>query len=202
MTGSAPLRSIPIAIASLAIAALPGGCSSAGSYFPCDLGLVWTYSVRTGFGAEHVEEIRVARRLTVASAEGVELEGPLASSRLAWKGSTLWLESLANARFVPAAPILDTESRPMRWKGQVMTAFGSEPAKGQLSQRAEKLTVEGRPFEAMRTELAIDRPLGQTVLTTWFARGVGIVRQEQRTRGVMDLRLEWIAGPKSGPSKR
>jgi hypothetical protein len=86
----------------------------------------------------------------------------------------------------------------MRWEGALQTAFGQEKATGTLQHETEKLKPGSRTFETVRSELKIARPLGETVLTTWFAEGVGIVRQEQRTRGELDLRLEWVAGPVRG----
>ncbi len=179
-------------------AALVAGCASTKDLFPCDRGLEWTYSVRTGFGAEHVEDIRIGRRVTVAGAEGFTFEGPLGESRHAWKGGTLWCESLPNASFSPAAPLFDGGQTNRKWQGEIVTVFGKEPAKATLTHRDEKLTLGGRPFETVRTDLEIDRPIGRTTLTTWFAREVGIVRQEQRTRGALDLRMDWISGPKQG----
>jgi hypothetical protein len=182
----------PAALGLIALA----GCGSGDAYLPSRPGLEWSYSVRTGFGAEHVEAVRLRGGQTVAGADGFELSGPLGASRLAWRGSVLWLESLPNAGFEPAAPMLAADGTARNWKGEVRTLFGREPAKARLSHRFEKLTIAGRPFETLRSDLAIDRPLGATTVTTWFAKDVGILRQEQRTRGALDLRLEWVAGPK------
>lgn len=173
-------------------------CAANSSYFPSDVGLKWTYSVRTGFGAEHVEDVEVERRLSVAGTEGFEIGGPMGSSRLAWKRGVLWAERMANVAFSPPLPIFAEDRRAMRWEGTLRTAFGLEKASALLEHDSDTLKPGGRVFETVAAKLTMQRPLGETILTTWFAEGVGIVRQDQRTRDELDLRLEWVAGPSRG----
>lgn len=179
-----------------AVAAL-AGCLGTSELFPREAGVEWTYSIRTGFGAESVEDVRLVRTTAVAGAEGMALIGAFGESRLAWRDGALWVESLANTGFSPAAPIVAADGRFRSWKGTITTAFGEESASGRLRQRNAELTVAGRKFATVEAELELERPLGTTRITTWFAPKIGILRQEQRTRGSLDVRLEWVAGPRS-----
>lgn len=171
------------------------GCSPGRNLLPSEPGTKWTYDVRTGFGAGHVEDVRVARRLSVAGTEGFELSGPLGQSRMAWKEGTLWMDRTNGVSFDPPAPLLKADESAASWKGKLRMPFGTEVATGSLSHGKETLKIAGRNFETTRSELSFERAVGTTTITTWFAAGTGIVRQEQRTRGALDLRLEWVAGP-------
>jgi hypothetical protein len=178
-------------------ALVAASCGSSDSLMPDRTGLTWTYSVRTGFGAQFVEDVRIMRRLSVTGAEGFELSGPMGAARLAWKKGALWAQDFGNARALPAIPLLRLDRQPAEWNGTLETAFGLEKAAGRLTHSTERLQKGGRKWETVRTELTLERPLGATTLTTWFAPGVGIVRQEQRTRGTLDLRIEWVSGPRA-----
>jgi len=171
------------------------GCGTSGGLMPDEPGMQWTYDVRTGFGAGHVAEVRVARRLSVAGSEGFELAGALGNAQFAWRDGTLWVDRLSNVRLNPPAPLLRKDRQRAAWTGKLETPFGTESAKADLAHTEEKIKIAGRTFEAVRSELRLERNLGTTTLLTWFAPGVGIVRQEQRTRGALDFRLEWVAGP-------
>jgi hypothetical protein len=179
----------------LAAMLLVAGCNSGGSYFPDEPGMVWTYSVRTGHGAQHVEQVRVARRTTVAGTEGFALAGPLGTSRLAWKRGALWAEELPGARLLPPLPLFRNDLEPASWEGMIESPMGKGKARATLIHAEEKLKIGGRTFAAVRAELKIERRAATTVLTSWLAPGVGILRQEQRTDGALELRMEWVAGP-------
>lgn len=165
---------------------------------PEDVGTRWTYSVRTGFGAEHVEDIRIARHLSVAGTRGFEMIGPMGSSRLAWREGALWADRFSNVGFEPPIPLLRADRRPAEWKGKWITPFGTETATGTLKHSTAELSIDGMKFSAVVSELSFARQTGTTTLTTWFAPGTGIVRQEQRARGTLELRLQWVAGPNRG----
>lgn len=177
---------------------MAASCGKSDTRFPTDVGTTWTYSVRNGFGAEHVEDVRVARRLTVAGVEGFELQGPLGSTRMAWRSGTLWCESFANVSLRPPLPLWDPNRKTQAWKGTIETSFGEEAATARIAWDESKIEIDGIRFETMRTQCFLERPQGETQLTTWIAPGVGIVRQEQRTRDALDLSVEWVAGPKRG----
>lgn len=61
--------------------------------------------------------------------------------------------------------------------------------------KAEKLDLGGRKLSTTKVETRLTIA-GQAVeLDTWFAAGIGIVRQEQRTDGKQDLAIELLSGP-------
>lgn len=171
------------------------GCGQPDHYYPSEVGTKWTYDVRSAFGATHVEEVEVARRLSVAGTEGFELSGGLGVSRLAWKRGVLWGDTFANVRAQPPLPLLSTDKGRRNWEGTLETVFGREKARATLTHQAETKIIAGRKFDTLRAELSIERPLGTTSLITWYVPGLGIGRQEQRTRGTLELRVEWVAGP-------
>jgi len=172
-------------------------CSSGSSLMPSDVGTTWTYKVRTGFGAQHVVDATITKRLSVTGAEGFELSGPLGATRMAWKDGTLWAQNFGNAQAMPALPLLHEDRRPSEWKGILETAIGKERATARLTHANEKLESAGRTISTTRTQLVIKRPRSTTTLTTWFAEGIGIVRQEQRSDGEFELRLDRVSGPRS-----
>lgn len=171
------------------------GCSSGGNLMPSEPGTKWTYEVRTGFGAGHVEDVEVSRRLSVANSEGFELNGALGGSRLAWREGALWADRLPNVRFIPPIPILRQDLEPTAWTGKIETPFGQESATAKLRHSEVEKTIGGRKFKAVRSELQVERNVGLTTLSTWFAPDTGIVLQEQHTGGALDLRLTWVSGP-------
>ena len=107
----------------------------------------------------------------------------------------LWGDTFANVRAKPPLPLLSPDKTRQNWTGTLETVFGRESARAVLTNRSEKWTLGSRKYDAIRAELAIERPLGTTSLITWYVPGVGMMRQEQRTRGTLELRVEWVAGP-------
>lgn len=163
---------------------------------PSDLGTAWTYKIRTGYGAQHVVDASITKKLSVTGTEGFEFAGPLGATRMAWKNGALWAQNFANAQAQPAIPLLRLDRQAAKWKGTLETATGKEAATARLSHASEQLKIGGRDFESIRTELIVTRPRSSTTVTTWFVEGIGILRQEQRTNGDLDLRLEWVSGPR------
>ena len=173
------------------------GCSSGNSLMPSDIGTTWTYKVRTGFGAQHVVDATITKRLSVTGTEGFEIAGPLGATRMAWKDNTLWAQNFGNAQALPALPLLRVDRQPSEWNGTLETSSGREKASARLTHDNEKLESAGRPIPTIRTQLVIKRPRSTTTLTTWFSEGIGIVRQEQRTEGKFELRLDRVSGPRT-----
>jgi hypothetical protein len=181
---------------SLLVFPLTLSCSSGSSYMPSDIGTTWTYKVRTGFGAQHVVDTTITKRLSVTGAEGFELSGPLGATRMAWKDGTLWAQNFGNAQALPALPLLREDRQPSEWKGTIEAATGRENATARLTHESEKLENAGRTISTIRTQLVLKHARSTTTLTTWFAEGIGIIRQEQRTDGEFELRLDHVSGPR------
>lgn len=173
------------------------GCRPGGQAFmPLDEGNRWSYSVRAGFLTK-VEDIEVRRRLSVADGSGWELGGTMGVSRLAWKDGILVAEDLPSTRFSPALPLLvggQVEAK-RQWSGIMRTLAGAKEAEAQLEQESEKITIGGRTYTTRRAKVTIVGLGAPIELTTWFAEGMGIVRQEQRIGDQLVRSMEYLAGP-------
>lgn len=179
----------------LALGAL--GCRADHPRFPLREGQEWTYTVRTGY-VTYVEPVKVARELSVAGTRGFELSGPMGTSRLAWKGGVLLADRYVNVRLEPPMPVLagGRDEATMRWTGRLMGLGPGKPAEASLSQRPEALRVGTRQVQAIRTDLTLQDGTRRIEVVSWYEDGVGLVRQEHRTDGRLDVQLELLAGPK------
>ena len=175
--------------------ALACGCARE-TYFPLALGDTWTYSVRTGLGITSVEQVKVARRLSVAGTDGWELTGPLGTSRLAWKDGVLLAEGLTNLRFEPAIPILvaGEKTAERAWSGTVRHLGDELEAVGTLKQTTGTDTLGGKEIDVLRTELEIQLPDRKLRVESAYSERMGLVRQRQETDGRFDVALEYLGG--------
>lgn len=188
----------PWAAAPLLLAAV-SGCGGDRSWFPLDDGHEWSYSVR-GSLAEFVEPVKVLRRLPVAGVDGFELGGPLGTCRVAWKGNTLYATALAGlsvAEGSPPLPLLvgDGADRRLDWKGKLLVAGKGVQASASLEQKPVNLSLPGRQYATLHTKLTVRTPEATVEVLTWYAEGIGPLRQEQRTNGAWDVGLEYLGGP-------
>ncbi|HRJ97339.1 MAG TPA: hypothetical protein PLL78_11705 [Fimbriimonadaceae bacterium] len=173
------------------------GCGSGGeAFFPLEVGNRWTYSVRAGF-LSRVEDVRVERALSVADARGFELTGPMGVSRFVWKEGTLLAEDLPGTRFSPAVPLLvgGSVKASRNWRGIVRTMAGEREARGTLVQASDSLTIAGRGYDTRRTTLTVEGLGPRLELQSWFAEGIGLLRQEQRIGDQLVRSVEYLAGP-------
>jgi hypothetical protein len=194
----------------LAVALFVAGCSGTNTYFPLEPGQTWTYNIRADL-ATYVEEVKVTRRVAVAGVQGFELGGPLGYSRVAWKGGVLLADSLPNTGVSPPLPLLvpgdpntlseeakkdGAKPQPVRrWQGFVESRGKKIPAKATLYQEEATLTIEPRKHQTIKTTIRMF-VAGKTLeLVTWYADGMGPLRQEQHTDGLQDISMEYIASP-------
>ena len=171
------------------------GCAGPQEYFPLKLGRSNSYSVRTGFN-NYVESITPQRVVSVAGVRGFELDSALGTSTVGWKGDTLVGERLANAQVIPAVPLLSPTQLDKKlppWNGTLAFPGGKEEATGTLTQSKTSLSIGGRKFDTIKTVLVIDTDKRQIELETYYAQGIGPVKQEQRTNGHFDLAMELLA---------
>lgn len=170
-------------------------CGSGGSdWMPLAVGKKWNFKVKAGFET-YIDSVAVTRELSVANRKGYELAGPLGVSRLAWVGDSLLAEKLVGTQFIPPLPILfdsdETHERP--WKGRVIFVDRSSPATASQSQKADDdLMFAGRKIHCTRSTVRLKTAAREVELITWFSRGLGIVRQEQRTNGTLLVRLDLL----------
>lgn len=180
----------------LACAALLAcGCART-SYFPMEQGEAWTYSVRTGLGITSVEQVKVARAMSVAGTDGWELTGPLGTSRLAWKDGVLVGETFSNLRFDPAVPLLVSGGKPAEraWRGTISHLGQEWEAVGTLSQTKGKDTIGTKEVAVVRTELTLQLPDRKILVESTYTERLGLVRQRQETDGRFDVALEYLGG--------
>jgi hypothetical protein len=174
------------------VAVVLAGCDSTPSYFPIEVNSVATFRVR-GFRTQ-ITMLRLQRILSVAGARGVEVAGPNGVSRVAWSNGELRAQQLVNARFEPDIPLLspanlkDTEN----WKGTVAFLESKAPATATLTQTASTEDYQGRHLQVINAVLTVNLagPSPKVIeLDSTYAKGLGLVHQEQRTDGHFDLEL-------------
>ncbi len=148
---------------------------------PLEVGRKWTYDVNAGL-VSRIEPLAVTRETAVAGVRGYELAGPLGVSRLGWNGDSLLVDSFANARFTPAIPILNSQLKDAHWHGRLESLGVVQPASASLIHKKVSLSFHSRQTPAVLTILSVKLPDRTMELQTWFSEGIGILRQEQRTR--------------------
>lgn len=181
----------PLPVVAFLLATALLGCAKHDELMPMKLGKTWTYTVRPGFGTL-VEPVKAIRQVPVGDGLGYELAGPLGVSRMAWQGTRLITDMAGNARFVPPIPLLGAGDKSLDWRGWLETNGKKLPAKASLTEASAKLSLAGRDFSGTRSTLKVKTPAGELVLDTWFAPGVGVVQQEQRTNDKLDLQLQLL----------
>lgn len=179
----------------LAAAVLASGCGG-GKEFPLSVGRSWSYMVHMDFSVNRVEEVKVLRKVPVAGVSGYELGGPMGQSRLAWKDGILVAQQLPNATFNPPIPLLvgGVEKATKDWKGMIGAVGKGTPAIATLIQEGDTQTFTGRPIRTTRSTLTIIAGPQKIELITWYQKGQGPIRQEQRTNDTLRVALESING--------
>lgn len=180
----------------VAFAVAVAGCGAGGEeWMPMEPGRTWTYHARGGF-VGYVEPVTVERAIAVAGAPGFELRGPLTTARLAWRDGKLLAEQVGGTRYVPPVPLLAPESEKSRdWSGRAQVLNVGLGAKGTLTQDREKLDLGGRQVDTRVTTLLLEMPRRRVEIRTWFAKGIGIVRQTQHTNGIQDVAIDLVRWP-------
>lgn len=177
------------------------GCSSGDtSYLPLSVGKEWGYEVKAGF-QRSVATVKVTSRVAVGEVSGYRLMGSFGESRLAWKETKLICTEMANCRFTAPIPLLDTEKIPtdpkneefklaQKWSAKV-DSFGTQrQATATLKQRTTKLPGQSTKLVQTRLEILIGNSTMEII--SWFEKGKGIVRQEQRTNGNLIVAAELL----------
>lgn len=174
------------------------GCRGGGDsdLMPLRVGSEWKYNVSGKF-AKYVEPIRINREIGVAGTKGVELSSPLGSSSLAWKKGVLYADRLSGTVYSPPLPLLTEDAQKVDWQGSASwPTKGTLKAVARLTQEQQKLQLDARTYNTTCSRLQIIVDGTKSIeLTTWYAPGVGIIRQEQRTGGDLDIRIDYLSGP-------
>jgi hypothetical protein len=180
-------------LASLAVAS---GCSKAESPLPMAQGNTWTYNVRTSFHT-YSESLTVLGDAPVGPIRGMELKGPMGAVKVGFDGKRLIASKLGFAHFDPPIPIYGPAGDQANWRGWLFVGGERRAAKATLTSEKESLRTPTRTFSAVKCRLSVVCEGDTIELDSWFAKGVGLVRQEQRTNGTQDVRLEWMSGPRT-----
>lgn len=171
--------------------ALVGCGSESHPLMPLEVGDSVTYTVRSGFDTR-VETVSVTRRLPVAGTQGAELSGPLGSARLAWRDGILYADTAANAQFEPPLPMLAEDGKDRTWHGRVRTLGREQPGSAVITQRKEKIRIGSRDVETVHVTHRLRLARADIELDTWYQPGVGVVQQEQRTKGQRVLQMQQL----------
>lgn len=178
------------------------GCGADDRLMPLRVGNEWSYHVKTGL-PEAVATVKVVGEVPVAGQTGYELSGAMGLTRLTWKGELLVATVMGNSRFHPPLPLLNSieERQTTKWKGRMYSQGRTYEGDGTLSQEPASLTREGRKYRAIKTILLLRLSERELEVQTWYAPGVGILNQVQRTRqggdplGRFDVELDYLSGP-------
>ncbi|HEY0867068.1 MAG TPA: hypothetical protein VGE01_06815 [Fimbriimonas sp.] len=170
------------------------GCSKPPDLIPLEVGTVWTYNVRSGF-ENFVEPVKVVRTVPVAGVDGVELAGALGTSRIGWRKDVLFCEVSSNAKFNPPIPIYAVDQKDRKWGGLLESMGKTQKCTGRLKHEKAKLQISGRSVSVTLTTMTITTPRTVIELKTWLQPGTGIVQQEQRTAGKLDVSIQLLDGP-------
>lgn len=186
-------------LAILSLAALAAGCGGGGNeLYPLKVGNHWSYTVNNGF-ASYVQNVQVTREVPVAGGKGFEVSSGMGVSRMGWKGSVLYATMLPNSRF-PTSPlpllVANDPKASRTWNGQIESAGAILPAQATLHQSTESLNVNSRKVDATKVVVTLRLPKSTVIeLETYYAKGIGVVMQKQRTNGKLDVGLEYLSGP-------
>lgn len=115
---------------------------------------------------------------------------------MAWSDGRLLISDLPAIRFDPPVPMLDpsapTSGR--RWSGTCLSRGFADRATAMIEQRPARLTVGGTERDTLLVTLEMTFRGQVLQVKTWFADGLGILRQEQSVDGKRLVALEWIGG--------
>jgi hypothetical protein len=168
--------------------------------WPLEVGRTWTYSVDTGL-TSFVAKVRVERRVPVGGVLGYELRGATGVSRLAWDGNRLVAAMLPQTRFNPPIPLAVAGARGeaknpfrSRWRGNIEWFGKARSGVATLEQRQDRARLGSAEVPATLTVVRLSADNRTVELSSWFVDGIGLVRQEQRTDGILDVRLEYLRG--------
>lgn len=200
---------IPVPLVFVPLGLLMAACGQGGpSYLPLIDEKEWSYSVRSSF-QDNVVTLKVGNKVSVGGVEGRVLTGGLGEARFAWDKKRLISSMLANTSFIPPVPILvedripekkktrDAEFVPVEeWSGTFESLGKTRKAKATLSQRRSTLVLSTGETSVVETVLKVQiegtKDDVSLELRTWFERGKGIVRQEQRTNRNQIVAIELI----------
>jgi hypothetical protein len=169
------------------------GCSGSAAWMPLSSGREWQYLVRE---ADRVIEVRCTERARVGLHNGWQLEGEGGRARMAWVDGELICSEMSAMRFEPPIVLLKPANERSVWSyhGRGMSNTRSAPISMTVAQAPAKLRLGASDRETLLVTLSGRFGDTQIQLKTWFERGEGILRQEQRNGGDLVLSMELVSG--------
>lgn len=174
-------------------------CSNRGdsTWMPLAKGSEWKYQVQNGM-QNSVDALRVESQELVDGENGWRLSGPGGPSRLVWRDGGLYASQLAGTRFSPSILLMADSKDPQfkfEWKGDVMVAHRALQATSVTTMEEDSVNLSGKDVKARKSNVVIKLGKSEITVQTWFAKGVGIVRQEERSGDLLLRSMEYISGP-------
>lgn len=162
---------------------------------PLQAGTATTYVAHFGLNEMRVEPIRVGRRISVAGVTGYELTGNLGVARLGWRDGVLYADQTANGWFSPSLPVLAEDEKNRSWHGRVRVMDRMLPGSATLEHHSRTVEIGSRKLKTTQAVVTLKLPAGTIELESWYAPGIGLVQQEQRTNGKRVLQLQMVTAP-------
>ncbi len=145
-------------------------------------GRTWRYLMQQ---AAEVVEVKCAERRQVGDAEGWLLSGLGGETILAWDGCILRASRLGAMTFDPPIAVLQADREEATWDYQGKATARSIPGLVKVAVTQEPVELDSqRGGKGLKVTMAISLDGRKIDLVTTFARGIGIVSQEQRNDGV------------------
>jgi len=150
------------------------------SYFPTKLKTTWTYKV-----GDNLVEVRVAKSETVAKEEHFQFDTVVGkeaktSEMFVVRADGVYRTKVKEDKLDPFVKILPLPIKEgTSW--DVNSKLGTQTVKGTLKvvKEKDKIKVQGVDYEAVQVEgKDLDIAGAKTTVRIWFAKGVGIVKEE------------------------
>ncbi len=172
------------------------GCNEQISYFPLKSGNRWDYHIRNGLQTR-VDTLKVKQNTPVASCKGYQLLSHSGTLELAWKGTTLYLAKTPNIRFIPSLTWLDVSTTHCQntWKGTVRYLGNLYSTEINITQSEDMILFKGSNVKTLKVILTTLIEGKNIELITWFSQNLGIIQQQQRTNGTLNISQEYLNGP-------
>ncbi|HZZ80766.1 MAG TPA: hypothetical protein VFE62_19850 [Gemmataceae bacterium] len=176
------------------------------NYYPLQAGNEWHYQVTANNQAAKVTT-RIAKVETIDGTPMARLEtssGPI-NEHLIQNDKGVFRTRFNGAEISPPFQVIPYPVKlGAKWKGNftVLGEKGKHDYVGEIGPKEEMVTVPAGKFQAIRVRLTLEENGQQSDSTFWFAKNIGIVKQEVSAPGAMfTLELEKFESKKKENAK-
>lgn len=168
-------------------------CTNQKLWFPLEINKEWTYIVHAPFGGR-VYKAKVVGKNRVGVMEGYKISGIGGELLAAWSGNELVASQISGVRFHQPITLLKPYTEHTTWTYKGMCTNRSIPTEANLQMVQKPEILKSPSAEKQTLKVTLTGTIGSTPieLITWFAKGKGIIRQEQRENGKLMVWLELI----------